>query len=80
MSGLNPGKALPSAMDGRQWDRWNREQVMTLSLISYTVAELPDPALHPRELVYVSNEAGGAVVAFSDATNWRRVTDRAICS
>ena len=28
--------------------------------------------------VFVSNESGGAVPAFSDGTNWRRVTDRAI--
>jgi hypothetical protein len=26
----------------------------------------------------VSNETGGAVLAFSDGTNWRRVTDRNI--
>lgn len=31
-------------------------------------------------LVHVSDEAGGAVLAFSDGSNWRRVTDRAIVS
>lgn len=31
-------------------------------------------------LVFVTNEAGGPVLAFSDGTNWRRVTDRAIVS
>ena len=31
-------------------------------------------------LIYVTDEAGGAVPAFSDGTNWRRVTDRAIVS
>ena len=31
-------------------------------------------------MIYVSDEAGGAVPAFSDGTNWRRVTDRAIIS
>jgi len=31
-------------------------------------------------MIYISNEAGGAVPAFSDGTNWRRVTDRAIIS
>ena len=30
--------------------------------------------------IYVSNEAGGATLAFSDGTNWRRVQDRAIIS
>ena len=31
-------------------------------------------------MIYVSNESGGAVIAFSDGTNWRRVTDRAVIS
>lgn len=29
-------------------------------------------------IIYVWDDAGGAVLAFSDGTNWRRVTDRAI--
>jgi hypothetical protein len=32
------------------------------------------------QIIYVSNESGGAVLAFSDGTNWRRVTDRAVVS
>lgn len=47
---------------------------------SYTVAGVPSAATYPRGIIYVSNEAGGAVQAFSDGTNWRRVTDRAIIS
>jgi hypothetical protein len=31
-------------------------------------------------MIYVSNDIGGAVVAFSDGANWRRVTDRAVVS
>jgi hypothetical protein len=31
-------------------------------------------------MIYVSNETGGAVPAFSDGAAWRRVTDRAIIS
>jgi hypothetical protein len=31
-------------------------------------------------MIYVSDEAGGAIPAFSDGTNWRRVTDRAVVS
>lgn len=30
--------------------------------------------------VFVTDETGGAVMAFSDGTNWRRVTDRALIS
>jgi hypothetical protein len=29
-------------------------------------------------IIYVWDDAGGAVLAFSDGTNWRRVTDRAV--
>jgi len=48
---------------------------------SYTVAGMPSAANYGAgAMIYVSNEAGGAVLAFSDATNWRRVTDRAIVS
>ena len=45
----------------------------------YTVATLPSAAPAGR-IIYVSNETGGAVLAFSDGTDWRRVTDRAIVS
>lgn len=51
-----------------------------LQLQSYTVAGLPDPSLWTAALVYVSDEVGGAVVAFSDGASWRRVTDRAVVS
>lgn len=47
-----------------------------LVLCSYTVATLPT-ATPAGQLVYVSNEAGGATPAFSDGTNWRRVSDGA---
>ena len=29
-------------------------------------------------LIFVSDDVGGAVLAFSDGTSWRRVTDRAV--
>lgn len=43
---------------------------------SFTVSTLPIP--DKPSLVFVSNEAGGATLAFWDGTNWRRVQDRAI--
>jgi hypothetical protein len=48
-------------------------------LRSYTVGSLPSASPAGR-IIYVSNETGGAVPAFSDGTNWRRVTDRNIVS
>jgi len=49
-------------------------------LPSHTVASAPSASDNPRAMIYVSDETGGAVPAFSDGTNWRRVTDRAIIS
>lgn len=44
---------------------------------SYTVATVPSAwTAGAGAQIYVSDEAGGAVPAFSDGTNWRRVTDR----
>ena len=51
----------------------------TVILNSYLKTALP-AASPPGQLIYVTNEVGGAVPAFSDGTNWRRVTDRAIVS
>lgn len=48
--------------------------------VVYTVATLPANTLPLGKIIYVSNESGGAVPAFNDGTNWRRVTDRAIVS
>jgi hypothetical protein len=48
---------------------------------SYTVAGVPSAATAGAgAIVLVSDEAGGAVLAFSDGSDWRRVTDRAVIS
>jgi hypothetical protein len=51
-----------------------------LPLRAYTVATLPSATVYAYHMVFVTNETGGATVAFSDSTNWRRVQDRAIVS
>lgn len=52
-----------------------------LKSASYTVGTVPSAsAAGAGAQIYVSDESGGAVPAFSDATNWRRVTDRAVIS
>jgi len=48
-----------------------------LRLQNIAKASLPAAAA-AGNMAYVTDEAGGAVPAFSDGTNWRRVTDRAI--
>jgi len=47
--------------------------------VSFTVSTLPS-ASTAGQMIYVSDESGGAVIAFADGTNWRRLTDRAIVS
>jgi len=50
-----------------------------LGLRSCTVGTLP-PASPAGQLIYVPDEAGGATPAYSDGTDWRRVTDRTVIS
>ena len=50
-------------------------------LPSTTVGTVPSAsAAGAGSMIYVSDESGGAVLAFSDGTDWRRVTDRAVVS
>lgn len=51
-----------------------------LRLAAYAIADLPDAEDWTYGMVYVTDDVGGAVPAFSDGTNWRRVTDRAAVS
>lgn len=50
-----------------------------VGLKSHPVSVLP-PATTPGALIFVSDAAGGSVVAFADGADWRRVTDRAVVS
>jgi hypothetical protein len=51
----------------------------TMRLGQYAKAALPSAAaIGAGGLIYVSDDIGGSVLAFSDGTNWRRVTDRAV--
>lgn len=57
------------------------ENLFPSILPSYTVIGAPTPSSDLiGGMIYVTNESGGAVPAFCDGTNWRRVTDRAIIS
>lgn len=56
-----------------------------LLLQGYSVNSLPDAnewgsSNEFSSLIYIHDETGGATLAFSDGTNWRRVQDRAIVS
>lgn len=48
---------------------------------SYTIATVPSASSSGAGAqIYVTDETGGAIPCFSDGTNWRRVSDRAIIS
>lgn len=51
-----------------------------LPLKSFAVADLPTASLWEGSIVYVSDETGGAVLAFSNGTQWLRCTDRTVVS
>jgi Protein of unknown function (DUF2793) len=52
--------------------------LVPFQLPAMTVAELPTgAAASTGSLVFVTNDAGGAVIAFHDGAVWRRLTDRA---
>lgn len=50
---------------------------LRIQATSYTVDDLPD-ATTEAGIIYVSDDAGGGVLAFTDGTNWLRCTDRTI--
>lgn len=53
----------------------------TFAAPAYTVSGAPSAATAGAgAIIHVTNEAGGAVLAFSDGTDWLRVTDRAVIS
>ena len=48
---------------------------------SYTVTEAGSiTGMSAGDMIFVSNETGGATMAFYDGSNWRRVSDRAVIS
>lgn len=45
---------------------------------SYLKTALPSASANTGCMIFVTNDVGGSIPAFSDGTNWRRVTDRAV--
>jgi hypothetical protein len=48
--------------------------------VPYQVATVPSAAGAAGLIIFVTNEVGGPVPAFSDGTDWRRSTDRQVIS
>jgi hypothetical protein len=76
---INPNLQVVDPKTGRL----TRDGVLLLQDINvlpvYTVDTLPSAA-RPAQLIFVSDETGGATVAFSDGSAFRRVQDRAVVS
>jgi hypothetical protein len=62
---------LTLVYDGSVWT------IERLTMQSHTVSGLPS-ASTAAQMVYVTDASGGALPAFSDGANWRRVTDRSV--
>jgi len=75
---LSPLWSLASELATRVGDLLD-EIDAEFQLAAYAVANLPSASPAGR-IVYVSDETGGATIAFSDGTNWRRAQDRSIVS
>jgi hypothetical protein len=82
LGGISENEVVPSGngivFDSRSavtptWEGFIKPQ-------AFTVATLPVASAYTGSMVYVSDETGGATVAFSDGTDWRRVQDRNIVS
>ena len=56
------------------------DSTLLVQLKTYTVATLPTASSYPRGVIYVSNQSTGAEPAFSDGSNWRIFSTRAIVS
>jgi hypothetical protein len=76
--------------DAPQWARQLADDVtrelrarargFPVMLAQFPKADLPDPARWGYSWIYVTDDVGGAVPAFSDGIAWRRVTDRNVIS
>jgi hypothetical protein len=56
------------------------EDALVFQAQTFTVTTLPAAATYPRGVIYVSDQSTGAELAFSDGTNWRICSTRAIVS
>lgn len=55
-------------------------QLSPLLLPTHTASTVPTASSHTGSIIYVSDETGGATLAFSNGTDWLRVQDLTIIS
>lgn len=61
------------------WSSTRLHSTVPIQYPSHVKASLPSAATAGQQ-IFISNDAGGATMAFSDGTNWRRMSDRAVVS
>lgn len=76
---------IPNVEMYSHWDDWARAltkhikaQSSDVRLLEVSKDRLPPAAPNRAVLLYITDATGGAVPAYSDGTNWRRVTDGTI--
>ncbi len=57
-----------------------RTRGFPVALASFVKTDLPDATRWTGSWIFVTDDVGGSIPAFSDGTNWRRATDRAVIS
>lgn len=72
-------EVLFSVSDDKTADIGKAVIATSLVVPSYTVSTLPSPG-PAGQVILVTDAAGGAVLAFSEGTNWRSVVDRNVIS
>jgi hypothetical protein len=69
-----------------EWDAFFSALINAVNAVSqaglvnhkaYTVATVPSASDNPGRSIYVTDEAGGPTLAFSNGTNWLRYSDGA---
>jgi hypothetical protein len=76
-----------SSVNEQSDEQYNFGSIITTGIVSpsqfimpsFTVSTLPN-ASPAGQMLFVTDETGGSVPAFSDGINWRRITDRQIVS
>lgn len=84
-----PANAPPWMRDFAQSvENYVQQRLKNCEMAAHPVSDLPDASeyfsdaerLGYSKWIFITDETGGAVPAFTDGTDWRRATDRNVAS
>ena len=81
VNGGSIGNLCLGVIDTENVNQWVVVSSGTLTAIqsrhlgTYTVATVPTATLYAGCTIYVTDDDGGACIAYSDGANWKRVDD-----